>query len=113
MRWGRAASSGIRACSFFDGLESGFVVALAVVVVKEDEVIPAGMMAVEVDGSLGDGDAAVPFAGEGEHQRHVNQGGTVARIQRHGAVGGFAEGDEIAAEKLDGGEFFPAGLARG
>src|SRR5215813_3883004 len=61
---------------FFDGLQGGFVVAFAVVMVKEDEVIPAGMMAVEIECALGESDAALPLAGEGEHDGHVGPSGT-------------------------------------
>ena len=37
---------------FFCGLQSGFVVVFTEVIVEEDVVIPAGMVAIEVDGAL-------------------------------------------------------------
>ena len=59
---------------FFGGLQSGFVIAFAVVMVKEDEEVPAGMVAIEIEGALRERDAALPLAGEGQHDGHISPG---------------------------------------
>ena len=62
----------LRHVYFFCGLQSGFEVVFAVVIVEEDEVIPAGMVAIEIDRALSERDTALPLAGEGQHDGHVS-----------------------------------------
>jgi len=55
--------------------------------------------------------AALPIAGERNHERHKSQGSAVPRIERHGPLGSLAKGGEVAAKEVHSREFFPAHLA--
>src|ERR1022692_3582855 len=79
--------------------------------VKKDVVIPAGMVSIEVNRSLGKRKAAFPIAGEPNHERHVGPGDAIARIERHGPLRSLAKCSEIAAKEVHSREFFPAHLA--
>src|ERR1019366_9706923 len=93
------------------GLQGRFILAFAIVLVKGDAVIPAGMMPIEFNRSLRQSHAALPIAGECNHDRHPSQGGAVPRIERHGPLRSLAKGGEIAAKELRSREFSPSHLA--
>jgi len=101
----------LRHIDLLGGLQGCFVLAFAIVMVKKDSLIPAGMMAIEVHRPLHQGHAALPIAGEPNHDRHGSHGRAVARIERHDPLGGLAERGEIAAKEVKIRELFPAHLA--
>ena len=71
----------LRHADLLGSQQGGFILAFAIVVVKKDVVIPAGMMPVEVHRSLHQTHAALPVASEGKHGRQVGYGGPVPRIE--------------------------------
>src|ERR1035438_10866050 len=103
----------LRHVDLLRGLQGLFVLAFAIVMVKGYVVIPAGMMPVEVNCSLRQSHAALPIAGERNHDRHKSQGGALPRIERHGPLRSLAKGVEIATKEVHSREFFPAHLAGG
>src|ERR1700683_1501870 len=79
--------------------------------VKKNVVIPAGMMSIELNRSLRQSDAALPIAGERNHDGQESTGGAVPRVERNGPLCILAERGEIASKEVHRREFFPTHLA--
>jgi hypothetical protein len=65
----------------FGGFQGCFVLAVAILMMKKNVVISAGMMSIEVNSSLRQSHAALPITGERNYDRHISQGGAVPRIE--------------------------------
>ncbi|HMD50767.1 MAG TPA: hypothetical protein VKG79_16765, partial [Bryobacteraceae bacterium] len=79
--------------------------------VKGDVVIPAGMMPIQFNRPLRQSHAALPIAGERDHDRHIRQGSAIPRIERHGPLRSLAKGGEVAIKEVHRRKFFPTHLA--